>query len=323
MAAITRSERLHPAVRAILEMMDQQGGPPMESFEPAQFRQNPREGLAALRGAPEPLARVEDLTIPGPGSDLPIRVYSDGAGGLPPALVYFHGGGFLFGDLESHDSVCRALAKDSGAVIIAVDYRLAPEHQFPAGVDDAYAATRWVAANAERLGIDARNISVGGDSAGGNLATVVAMRCRDAGGPSLAAQILIYPVTDQSSFETESHRQFGEGYFLGRSGMQYLTRHYLANPDLVTHPEVSPLLASNLGGLPPALVITAEFDPLRDEGEAYAWRLEQAGVPVALHRYDGMIHGFVSMHGIIPDGRKAIQVVGEAIASGLTKQAGV
>lgn len=321
--SITRSERLHPQARMALEMMEAQGGPPMETMEPAQFRQGRKEAMAALGNTPEPLARVEDLAIPGPGDDLPIRVYSDQAGGLRPALVYFHGGGFLFGDLESHDSVCRALAKDSGAVIIAVDYRLAPEHPFPAGVDDAYTATRWVAANAERLGIDARNISVGGDSAGGNFATVVAVRCRDAGGPALAAQVLIYPVTDLSSMETESHRQFAGGYLLTRSGMQYCTRYYLANPDLVTDPEVSPLLASDLTGLPPALVITAEFDPLRDEGEAYARRLDQAGVPVTLRRYDGMIHGFVSMHGIIPDGRKAIQEAAEAIGSGLSKQAGV
>lgn len=306
-ASIVRSERLDPQVRTVLEMMDLQGGAPMESFEPEKFREDRRVSISTLGGETETLARVEDLSIPGPGGDLPIRVYSDGSGGLRPALVYFHGGGFLFGDLESHDSVCRALAKDSGAVIIAVDYRLAPEHTFPAGVDDAYAATRWVAANAERLGIDARNIAVGGDSAGGNFATVVAMRCRDAGGPALTAQVLIYPVVDMSSFETGSHREFGEGYFLTRSGMQYCTRYYLANPDLVRHPEVSPLLASDLTGLPPALVITAEFDPLRDEGEAYARRLEQAGVPVTLRRYDGMIHGFVSMHGIIPDGRKAIR----------------
>lgn len=321
MAAIARSERLHPQVRTVLEMMDAQGGPPMESMEPAQFRQNRKEAMAALRGAPQPLARVEDLAIPGPGGDLPIRVYANDTGGVRPALVYFHGGGFLMGDLDSHDGVCRALAKDSGAVIVAVDYRLAPEQQFPAGVDDAYAATCWVAANAERLGIDARNISLGGDSAGGNFATVVAMRCRDAGGPALAVQVLIYPVVDMSSFETGSHREFGEGYMLTRSGMQYCTRYYLANPELARHPEVSPLLASDLTGLPPALIITAEFDPLRDEGEAYARRLEQAGVPVTLHRYDGMIHGFVSMHGIIPDGRTAIREAAEAIAGGLSQQA--
>jgi acetyl esterase len=316
MASIVRSERLDAQVRTLLEMMDLESGPPMESMEPAQFRQSRKEARAALpAAAPEPLAHVEDFTIPGPGGELPIRMYVGDTGWLRPALVYFHGGGFLGGDLDSHDSVCRTLAKDSGAMIIAVDYRLAPEHQFPAGVDDAYAATRWVAANVERLGIDAGNISVGGDSAGGNFATVVAMRCRAAGGPAITAQVLIYPVTDLSSFETESHREFGEGYLLTRSGMQYCTRYYLADPALMRHPEVSPLLASDLTGLPPALVITAEFDPLRDEGEAYARRLKEAGVPVSLRRYDGMIHGFVSMHGMIPDGRNAIQEAARFIGS--------
>jgi len=188
-----------------------------------------------------------------------------------------------------------------------VDYRLAPEHKFPAAVDDSYAATLWVAANAEKLGIDARCIAVGGDSAGGNLATVIAMRCRDAGRPALAAQLLIYPVTDVSTFETGSHREFAEGYFLSRAAMQWFTGHYLASADQKSHPEASPLLASNLSGLPPALVITAEFDPLRDEGEAYAERLKQAGVPVTVRRYPGMIHGFVSMQGVLAVGREAIQ----------------
>ena len=191
--------------------------------------------------------------------------------------------------------------------MISVDYRLAPENKFPAAVDDSQAATLWVAANAERLGVDAHRIAVGGDSAGGNLATVVAMRCRDAGGPKLAAQVLIYPVTDSSSFETQSHRELAEGYFLTGSAMEWFTGHYLTSADQKRHPEVSPLLAPNLAGLPPAIVITAEFDPLRDEGEAYAQRLKQAGIPVTISRYPGMIHGFVSMHGVLSGGRAAIQ----------------
>jgi acetyl esterase/lipase len=213
----------------------------------------------------------------------------------------------VFGNLDTHDAVCRALAKESGAVVISVDYRLAPEHKFPAAVDDSYAATVWIAANADRLGIDKHRIAVGGDSAGGNLATVIAMRCRDAGGPALAAQVLIYPVTDVSTFETGSHRELGEGYFLTRAAMEWFTGHYLASADQKRHREASPLLATNLSGLPPALVITAEFDPLRDEGEAYAQRLKQAGVPVTVTRYPGMIHGFVSMQGVVSGGRQAIR----------------
>jgi acetyl esterase len=247
------------------------------------------------------------LSAPGPAGDIPLRLYASERGGLRPALVYFHGGGFVFGNLDTHDAVCRALAKESGAVVVSVDYRLSPESKFPAAVDDSYAATVWVAANAERLGIDKNRIAVGGDSAGGNLATVIAMRCRNAGGPKLAAQVLLYPVTDSSSHETGSHREFAEGYFLTTAGMEWFTSLYLASADQKHHPEVSPLLASDLSGLPPALVITAEFDPLRDEGEAYGKRLEQAGVPVTITRYPGMIHGFVSMRGVLEGGRQAIQ----------------
>lgn len=304
---VTRSERLHPEVRALLAMIDAQGAPPLETQDPLEARASRTEPMKMLGGEPEVLGRVEDLSIPGPGGDVPVRLYASEYGGLRPALIYFHGGGFVFGNLDTHDAVCRALAKESGAVVISVDYRLSPEHKFPAAVEDAQAATVWVAVNAERLGIDARRIAVGGDSAGGNLATVLAMRLRDAGGPALAAQLLIYPVTDVSSFDTGSHRDLGEGYFLTRAGMEWFTSHYLASADQARLPEVSPLLAPNLTGLPPALVITAEFDPLRDEGEAYAQRLQQAGVSVTVSRYPGMIHGFVSMRGVLAGGREAIE----------------
>jgi acetyl esterase len=312
---ITRSERLHPEVRALMEMMDAQGAPPLETQDPVEARSARLEPMKLLSGEPDALGRVENLFAPGPAGDVPLRLYANEHGGLRPALVYFHGGGFVFGNLDTHDGVCRALAKASGAVVVAVDYRLAPEHKFPAAVDDSYAATKWVAANAERLGIDAHRIAVGGDSAGGNLATVIAMRCHDAGGPALAAQVLIYPVTDVSTFETGSHRELAEGYFLTRAGMEWFTGHYLASADHKRHPEVSPLLAPNLSGLPPALIITAEFDPLRDEGEAYAKRLQQAGVPVTVTRYPGMIHGFVSMRGVLSGGRQAIQEAAQFTAS--------
>jgi acetyl esterase len=307
--ALTRSERLHPEARALLESMDAQGLPPLKGQDPVQARLRRVETAKALGGEPEVLGRVDDLSIPGPAGKIPVRVYASERDGLRPALIYFHGGGFVFGNLETHDMVCRALAKESGAVVISVDYRLAPEHRFPAAVEDAHAATVWVAANAEHLGIDARRIAVGGDSAGANLATVAATRCRDAGGPVLAAQVLLYPVTDLSSFETASHRELGEGYLLTRASMEWFNEHYLASTDLTRHPEASPLLASDLSGLPPTLVITAEFDPLRDEGEAYAQRLQQAGVPVILTRYPGMIHGFVTMRGVLADGGQAIQEV--------------
>jgi len=303
---MNRSERLDPEVSALLAMMDAQGAPPLESQDPVEARNSRIEPMKMLGGEPPALGHVEDLSVPGPGGNVPVRMYASEPGGLRPVLIYFHGGGFVFGNLDTHDAVCRALAKESGAVVISVDYRLSPEHKFPAAVEDSHAVIVWVAANAERLGVDARRIAVGGDSAGGNLAIVIAMRCRDAGGPALAAQVLLYPLTDFSSFETGSHRELGEGYFLTRGAMDWFRGHYLAAADLARHPEVSPLLAPDLSGLPPALVITAEFDPLRDEGEAYAERLRQAGVPVTMARYPGMIHGFVSMRGVLAGGRRAI-----------------
>jgi acetyl esterase/lipase len=288
-------------------MMDAQGGPPLEEQDPIEARLSRIEPFKMLGGQPDQLDRVENLSVPRLSGEVPIRLYASEQGGVRPALIYFHGGGYVLGNLDTHDAVCRALAKESGAVVIAVDYRLSPESKFPAAVEDAYAATVWTAANAGRLGINSRRIAVGGDSAGAALATVVAKRCRDAGGPALAAQVLFYPVTDMSSFETGSYRELGEGYFLTRSSMQWFTGLYLASADDARNPEVSPLLAPDLSGLPPALVITAEFDPLRDEGEAYAQRLQQAGVPVTVTRYPGMIHAFISMRGVITDGRKGIQ----------------
>jgi acetyl esterase len=308
-----RSDRLHPEVRVLLETMDAQEAPPIENLDPAEARAGRVEAMKALGGEPEPLAHVEDLSIPGPGGPIPLRIYAAEKGGSRPGLVYFHGGGFVIGNLDTHDAVCRAIAKQSGAVVISVDYRLAPESKFPAAVDDSHAATVWVAANAGKLGIDARRIAVGGDSAGANLATVVAMRCRDAGGPALALQLLLYPVTDLSSFDTASHRELAEGYFLTRSAMQWFSVHYLAETEHVRHPEASPLLAENLRGLPPAVVITAEFDPLRDEGEAYAQRLKEAGVAVRSTRYPGVIHGFISMQGVLSEGRKGVQEAAAAL----------
>jgi acetyl esterase len=304
---ILRSERLDPEARAILEKLDAEGAPPLEAQIPAQVRPARMERAKLVGGAAVPLARVEDIAIPGADGPIPARLYAAHDGGIHPALVYFHGGGFVFGNLETHDTICRALAHESGAVVISVDYRLAPEHKFPAAVEDAYAATLWVAANAPALGIDARRIAVGGDSAGANLATVVAIRCRDAGGPPLAAQVLLYPVTDSSSLDKGSYLEFAQGYGLTRAAMDWFGKHYLGSAEDGRNPEASPLLAPNLAGLPPALVITAEFDPLRDEGEEYAERLRQAGVAVTFERYAGMIHGFVAMRGVISGGDRAIR----------------
>lgn len=314
-----RSPRLDPEVLALLEVMDARGGTPIQNMDPVDARAVRNEGLRLTAGERLDLARVEDVQIPSGRGDIAARVYAAETTGRKPALIYFHGGGFVVGNLETHDAVCRSLAAESGAVVVAVDYALAPEHRFPAAVEDAYAATVWVVENAVRLGLDAVRISVGGDSAGGTLAIVSAMRCRDAGGPALRSQVLFYPVTDLSSFDTGSYRSLSEGYGLTRAAMMWFGAQYLPSADFAVHPEASPLLASDFRGLPPALLITAEFDPLRDEGEAYARRLEEAGVAVKVSRYQGMIHGFVAMRGVVAGGRRAI---GEA-AGFLRSDAGV
>ena len=293
-----KDPRLDPEVQALLEVMEAQGAPPLESLSPEDARQAAIEGLKYVAGPPAPMARVEDRR------DVRVRVYTPQAR-QDSCLVYFHGGGWVVCDLETHDVVCRAIAQQSGAVVVAVDYRLAPEYKFPAAVEDAYAAVLWAAENVSS------RVSVGGDSAGGNLAAVMALKCRDEGGPRLASQVLIYPVTNLAAFDTASYREFAEGYNLTRSEMDWFRDCYLARPEDGHHPHASPLLAADLRGLPPALVITAECDVLRDEGEAYARRLEQAGVPVTCTRYPGMIHPFLSMPGALTQARKAIQQVAD------------
>jgi acetyl esterase len=306
-------EKLYPEVRALLEHLEAQGGPALESLSPAEARREAVESLKPWQGEREEVAHTEDLQIAGPEGSIPIRVYTPGERGPLPCLVYFHGGGWVLCDLETHDTTCRALARKAGAVVVAVDYRLAPEHRFPAAVVDCCAATRWVAANAERLGVDPRRIAVGGDSAGGNLATVISLKFRDEGGPALALQVLVYPVTNLASFDTPSYQEFAEGYYLTRAEMEWFRGHYLGSPEDGLNPDASPLLATDLHGLPPALVITAECDTLRDEGEAYARRLAEVGVEVTCTRYAGMIHPFFSLPGAISGGRRAVEQLAAAV----------
>ncbi len=309
-----RSQRLHPTAHALLDAMEAEGGPALESLSPAEARQAAIDGLKLSGGAAEPVASIENLRIPGPdGQPIPIRIYTPNTAGPRPAMVYFHGGGWVVCDLDTHHVVCTAIANRAGAVVVAVDYRLSPEHKFPAAVNDCYAATVWVAANAERLGIDPKKITVGGDSAGGNLGAVMCLISRQQCGPSIALQVLVYPVTDLSTFERPSYREFAKDHHLTKAEMEWFRGHYLARDEDGRNPYASPLLAEDLHGLPPALVITAECDPLRDEGEAYAKRLEQAGVPVTCTRYEGMIHPFFSLSGAIPRALDAIQQVAEAV----------
>ena len=270
--------------------------------------------LSAAAGEGEPVARVENRTLPGPRGEIPVRVYTPEGRAPFPVLVYFHGGGWVIGNLETHDGLCRHLANAAHCVVVSVDYRLAPEHPFPASGEDAYAATRWVAGNAAALGGDAKRIAVGGDSAGGNLSAVVSLMARDRGGPPIVFQLLVYPATDLPSANM-SYRENGEGYFLTAKSMHWFFAHYCgANPD-ASDPYLCPLRAKNLGGLPPALVVTAGFDPLRDEGEAYAAGLREAGVRTKLTRYPGMIHGFFGMGPLLTQARAATKEAADALRS--------
>lgn len=269
-----------------------------------------RQQFGAMPGGPAApeieMARVESRDIDGPQSKIPVRIYTPkGGAARKPGIVFFHGGGFVLCSLDTHDSTCRELARGTDAIVISVDYRLAPEAKFPAAPEDCYAATQWAALQAKSLGIDPSRIAVAGDSAGGNLAAVVSLMCRDRGGHLPLHQLLVYPVTD-FDFETESYRTNGEGYFLSRDMMRWFWHHYLETDADGESPLASPLRARDLTGLPAATVITAEYDPLRDEGRAYAERLAAAGVPTRYTNYDGVFHGFFGMTAQLPRARQAV-----------------
>jgi acetyl esterase len=291
---------LNPAVQSLLAMMEQGPQIDFETGSAADARAVFDNPMAF--GEPIAMAQVEDLTVDLPGRTLNARFYlPDGAGDEPGLTVYFHGGGWVIGTLDTHDATCRALALKSGAAVLSIAYRLAPEHPYPAAADDCYEATRWAADRAASLGIDAAKIAVAGDSAGGNLAAAVAIMARDKGGPALVHQLLIYPVTDVD-FDRPSYVANGTGdYFLSTIGMQWFWRHYLGSTSAKDAPLAVVLSQADLSGLPPATVITAEYDPLRDEGDAYAKKLKSAGVAVDWACAPGMIHGFFGMFQIVPD----------------------
>lgn len=275
-----------------------------------QLRNSRRGATKFISGDPPQVAEVRNLQIPGPAGPLPVRIY------LPrskqaqlPVIVYFHGGGWVFGDLDSHDNLCRTLASKTDAVVMAVDYRLAPEHVFPAALDDAAAALRWVATNAQTFHGDASRIAVAGDSAGGNLAAALSLLARDQQGPHIRAQVLLYPAVDLSNLNRQSTLDFAQGYFLTRERMAWFIEQYVPTASQRRKPLASPLLASSHAGLPPALTITAGFDPLRDEGEAYAQALGNAGVTSRMQRYEGVLHGFMSMDRWFPEARQATDLV--------------
>jgi acetyl esterase len=306
---------LDPQVRAVLDLVAKSGRPAYNTLSPKDARQLFRETRPASTPTPPEIGAVNDLLAEGPHGPIPVRVYRPvgaKAGDALPALVYFHGGGWVIGDIETHDVLCRQLTAEAGIEVVSVDYRLAPEYKFPAAVDDAWAATKWVVANAGQLGADPGRIAVGGDSAGGNLAAAVAILAREAGGPAIALQVLLYPVTDAGT-ETGSYRECGEGYLLTLDGMRWFFDHYLKSPAEASDWRVSPLRAPSHAGLPPALIVTAGFDPLRDEGEAYAQKLREAGVTVDYICYGGMIHGFMPMGRLIQAGNRAVSHVAASL----------
>ena len=305
---------LSPQAKFVLDQLAALDMPPMHTQEPAAVR----EANLLPPAVPDvAMASVDDRTIPGPAGDIPVRIYRPVENSGLPLLIWFHGGGWVIGDLDGADVTCRELASRSGAVVVSVDYRLAPEHRFPAAHEDCYAATVWAAAHAADLGADAHRLAVGGDSAGGNLAAVVALRARDEDGPPIRFQLLVYPVTDQN-YETGSYRDNADGYLLTRDSMIWFWDHYLGPGGDGGHPHASPLRAADLSALPPAHVITAEYDPLRDEGEAYAVRLREEGVPASLTRYDGQIHAFFGMHGVLDDATRAAAEAAAKLKAALT-----
>ncbi len=289
------------------------GAPPVEEMSIEEGRAALEERLRLTGGVPEDVASVRDAVA----GSVPVRVYTP-TGDLPlPGLVFFHGGGWVKGSLQSHDVACRALANGGACVVVSVDYRLAPEHKFPTAAEDAFAALSYVAEHADEFGVDRDRIAVGGDSAGGNLAAVVSLLARDNGGPRLAQQLLIYPVTDHN-LNTASYHANADGFNLTREAMRFYWRHYLQSDADGDDPRASPLRAQRFDGLPPALVITAEYDPLLDEGRAYASRLADAGVSVTYSEYPGMIHGFFTSAGVIDQGKAAIAEASAALRASLS-----
>jgi acetyl esterase len=299
---------LHPQARALLDLMEARRVPPTHTLSPADARALYRDRRAYTQPDPPAVGEVRELAAEGPAGPIPLRLYrprDSGADDARPVLVYFHGGGWVIGDLDTHDTLCRELANGSGCAVVAVDYRMGPEHRFPAAVDDCIAATRWVHAQAGSLGLDAERIAVGGDSAGGNLAAVVAIAARDAGAPSIAWQLLIYPATDMRR-GAPSHTTNGSGYLLTRETIDYFHGHYIVDPRDDLDWRASPLLHPDLARLPPALVLTAGYDPLRDEGLQYAAALTAAGGRASEVCFERQLHGFILMGRVLDEANTAV-----------------
>ena len=311
---------LDTQAKAILDAMASSGFQLTTEVTPQQMRDGMEAG-SAMSSEVEEVAQIEDRTIPGPdGNDLPIRIYWP-AGSNPtqdqlPGVVFFHGGGWVVGSIDSHDGQARKLCNTSGAAFVSVDYRLAPENPFPAGMEDCYTALLWTAENGAQLGIDTSRLAVAGDSAGGNLAAVISLLARDRNGPKLAFQLLVYPVCDMETDQWPSMQENKDGPFLTQEIMVWFHNHYLGDADPLD-PHISPIRASDHSNLPPALVITAEFDPLRDEGEAYGQALQAAGGSAEIMRVDGLFHGFFGFGDFIDKAKETITYAGKSLGAAL------
>ena len=307
---------LHPQARALLDLIEKSGIPATHTLTPAEARRFYRERRAFTQPDAPALPVVRDLQADGPAGPIPLRLYRPVAEGTLPVLVYYHGGGWVIGDLDTHDVLCRQLALQAGCAVVAVDYRMGPEHRFPAAVDDCVAATRWVRTNAASLGVDASRLAVGGDSAGGNLAAVVALVARDAGNLPIAFQLLIYPATDPRR-GAPSHTTNAQGYLLTADSMRYYHDHYIDDPKHDLDWRASPLLAPSLAKLPPAFVLVAGYDPLRDEGVQYAQKMTEDGSRATLVSFERQIHGFVPMGRALEEANEAVAMCADALRRGL------
>ncbi|MGY1689795.1 alpha/beta hydrolase [Geodermatophilus sp. SYSU D01105] len=287
---------LDPQAQALLAAMEAQGAPDISQLSVSQAR-DMANSFREMQGDLVQVASVGDRTVPGPDGSLPVRIYTPN-GSPRGAIVYFHGGGWVIGNIEVVDAPCRALADATGCVVVSAQYRLAPESAYPAAAEDCYAVTSWVAEHLAELGTEPAGLVVAGDSAGGNLAAAVALMARDRGGPTIAFQALVYPVTDLADMSTDSYRENAEGYLLTAASMRWFRDHYVPDEDRRREPYASPVYAEDLSGLPPAFIATMEYDPLRDDGEKYGELLRQAGVPVTVQRYDGQVHGLFWLGGM-------------------------
>jgi len=309
---------LDPDAAAVYKAFQEAGRPPYESGTPVKAREMYLAGRPVSNPEPPELESARPLSIAAPHGAIPARIYTPKTlqkpNGLAPCLVFYHGGGWVIGDLDSHDVVCRKLAHEGELIVISIDYRLAPEHKFPAAVDDAIAAAKWIASNARELGVDATRIMVGGDSAGGNLAAVVALAARDGDGPKLAGQVLIYPATD-FTMKHPSHSEPETSILLTHSVIKWFCNHYLSGPADIDNWKASPARAKTLAGLPPAYLLTAGADPLRDEGDEYAARLKEAGVPVTYKHFPGQFHGFFTMGKLLPQANVAASDIADWMKS--------